>query len=212
MRDPSPQQGSAVSGLKLVWLLPEDYAPGSADAAGGTRFERVALDTDGLGDTFAGFGFDEVHGGIATAPLDGPVPDPPLGELQRATREIVAFQRAEPIIEIAAFVHRVPGLTREEFQVRYRALGLRMRVMEGPAQLMCRYAQNHVIGEEEGPDGVSELGFASIDDLQRFIADPWLPEVLLPYEAEFLAHPRTIQMLTRRREIAAPVPAPASMR
>jgi hypothetical protein len=92
--------------------------------------------------------------------------------------------------------------------VRYRALGIRMRDMGGAAPLLCRYAQNHVIGgDDDGPDGISELGFASGADLRRFLVDPWLFDILLPYEAEFLDHARSVQMLTRRREIPATLAA-----
>ncbi|MEV4420745.1 hypothetical protein AB0L40_12325 [Patulibacter sp. NPDC049589] len=188
--------GAQDRDTELVWLWPDGGRAG--DGPPGARLARLPLDADGLGDLLDGFGFDESHGGLGVAPLHGPPPAPPLGALQRETRARVSFERATPGIEIVAFVHRAAGLTREEFQVRYRALGLRLRELGGPVDTLCRYAQRHVVGDADGPDALGELGFVDADHLRRFLTDPWLTASLLPYEAEFIDHRRSTQLLVRR--------------
>ncbi|MCW2747885.1 MAG: hypothetical protein JWP10_1027 [Nocardioidaceae bacterium] len=188
-----------MTDVHLVWLRPQGGETSSGDSLGTEWLDRIALDSDGLGDLLLGFGFDESYGGIGIAPLNGPEPSSPVGALQRVTCERVHFERAAPSIEVAAFVYRTPAFTREEFAIRYQAIGLRLREFGGPARLMCRYAQYHVVGEIDGPDAVGILGFASADDLRGFLTAPWLMEVLLPYEAEFIDHSRSIQLLVRQR-------------
>jgi hypothetical protein len=196
-----------MSEVKIVYRVPAGTAatgpPRSDGVLRDVFLERVPLDADGLDrGQLSGFGFDEERAGmrltwVRDAAQAEALRD--LGELNVATEEHVFLERAEPAIEIVAYVHRVPGSTRAEFQARYAELGNRLRGWEGPAELMCRYAQSHVLGDDDGPDAVGELGFASAEDLSRFIGDSWLFEELLPYEAQFLDHSRSIQMITRRR-------------
>ena len=195
-----------MSEIKVIHLLSAGGGDRSASARVDgelrrERLERVSLDEVGLGDVLGGFGLDESHAGIELIWLrdgEGPPGEGALGELQRATREEVAFERAEPAIEIVAYVHRVAGLTREQFEPRYLALADRLREETGPARLMCRYAQSFVLGDGEGPDAVGELGFSSVEDMRSFLVDAWLFEVLLPYEAQFIDHSRSVTMLVRR--------------
>jgi hypothetical protein len=198
-----------VSEVKVIYLLQPADAGASEDrgaprgAVRRERCERLPLDTPGLSDALAGFGFDEAHAGVEAVWMpDGEAPSVgALGELQRAALEEVAFDRAPSAIEIVAFVHRVPTLTRAEFQVRYRAIALRLREQDGPPRLLTRYAQSYVLGNAEGPDALGELGFASAEDLRRFVEDQWLFEALLPYESEFIDHSRSVTMLVRRESV-----------
>jgi len=124
-----------------------------------------------------------------------------LCQLTVSTAEHVYFERVSPAVEIIAFVYRVPGISRAEFHRRYTLLGERLRDWGGPAALMCRYAQNHVLGDDggDGPDAIGELGFATAEDLTAMLRAPWLFDELLPYEAGFVDHSRSLQMIARRR-------------
>jgi hypothetical protein len=197
--------GAGTSSVKVVYLARPGVSP--APSAGGVLrhafLERVPLDADGLdAGALSGFGFDEEHAGIgliwvrdgARAQALGDV-----GDLVVATEEHVFFERAKPAIEIVAYTHGISGSTRAEFQARYTALGERLRDWGGPAELMCRYVQCHVLGDAEGPDAVGELGFESAEHLTRLLSERWLFEELLPYEAEFLDHSRSVQLIVRRR-------------
>jgi hypothetical protein len=197
--------GAGITDVKVVYLARPSWspAPSSDSALRHVFLERVPLDADGLdAGQLSGFGFDEEHAGMgliwardtAHAQALGD-----LGDLMVATEEHVFFERAEPAIEIVAYTHGVPGSTRAEFQARYAALGERLRDWGGPAELICRYVQNHVLGDGDGPDAVGELGFASAEHLTRLLGERWLFDELLPYEARFLDHSRSVQLIVRRR-------------
>jgi hypothetical protein len=195
--------------VKLVYLVREGQAAERAprgDNVLRTRFlDRQPLDGDGLqpeqlaalgfGDEYAGMGQTWVRDADVAAAMGALE-----GELQVATHEHAFIERSEPAIEVVAYSHGVAGTTRAEFQERYARLGRRLRDEDGPARLLCRYVQSHVIGDEAGPDAVGELGFASAEDLTRFVSDPWLFDELLPYEAQFLDHSRTVQLIARHRK------------
>jgi hypothetical protein len=196
---------AGITDVKVIYRARPGVAP--APSSDGVRrhafLERVPLDAKGLdAGQLSSFGFDEKHAGIgliwvgdtARAHALGD-----LGDLVVATEEHVFFERAKPAIEIVAYTHGVPGSTRAEFQARYAALGERLRDWGGPAELMCRYVQSHVLGDADGPDAVGELGFASAEHLTRLLSERWLFEELLPYEAEFLDHSRSVQLIVRRR-------------
>jgi hypothetical protein len=192
--------------VKVVYLEQPEGAmslPPSTDVLSQAFLERIPLDTAGLDAQLLGqFGFDQAHPGIglawvrdsaATGVLGAP------GELTVATTEHLYFERVAPAVEIVAFVYRVPGISRAEFHRRYTSLGERLRDWGGPAERMCRYAQNHALGDGDGPDAVGELGFATAEDLTKMLSTSWLFDELLPYEAEFVDHSRSIQMVARRR-------------
>jgi hypothetical protein len=111
--------------------------------------------------------------------------------------EQVVFERALPTMTLVAFVHRVQGVTRASFHRSYHGLGEKLREMRGPAELCCRYAQTHALGEREGPDAVGELGFVDSLRMREFLLSPWLVQELIPFEATFLDHSRTITALAR---------------
>jgi hypothetical protein len=190
---------------KVVYLVADAgaQAPRAHGVLRHAFLERVPLDADGLErGRLSELGFGEQHPGMAMIWLRDPAAAAALGrlgELQVTTEEHVFIERAEPAIEIAAYSHRLPSLTRGEFQHRYTLLGERLRDGGGLGDLLCRYAQSHVLSPSGGPDAVGELGFASAQALTRFIADPRLFDELLPYEAQFLDHSRTVQLIARRR-------------
>jgi hypothetical protein len=165
------QAYEVVSEVKVVYLAPAGVTrtPHPDGMLRHAFLERVPLDADGLdARQLSGFGFDEEHTGIGLAWVRDAAQAQALselGDINVATEEHVVFERAEPAVEIVAYVYRVPRSTRAEFQARYAALGDRLRDWGGSAGLMCRYAQSHVLGDGDGPDAVGELGFASAEDL-----------------------------------------------
>jgi hypothetical protein len=193
------------SPIKVVYLQRAEGAmrlPESDDVLRQAFLERIPLDADGLDpELLDGFGFDQEHRGIGLAWARDLTAARLLGasdELTVSTAEHVYFERAQPSVEIVAFVYRVPGIARDEFHRRYTVLGERLRDWGGPAELMCRYAQNHVLGDGDGPDAIGELGFATAEDLTKMLRAPWLFDELLPYEAQFVDHSRSIQIVGRR--------------
>jgi hypothetical protein len=197
--------GVGTTDVKVIYLARPGVGP--APSSDGVRrrafLERVPLDADGLdAGQLSQFGFDEQHAGVGLIWVVGRDQAQALGnlgDLVVATEEHVFFERAKPAIEIVAYTHGVAGRTRAEFQARYATLGERLRDWGGPAELMCRYVQSHVLGDADGPDAVGELGFASAEHLTRLLSERWLFEELLPYEAEFLDHSRSVQLIVRRR-------------
>jgi hypothetical protein len=106
-----------------------------------------------------------------------------------------------PELEVIAFVHRVPTITREEFSRRYRDFATQFEAFGNPATLCCRYTQNQVTGPEGGPDAVAELGFPGVDELISFFSSSDERNDLLALESTMIDHARTTAALVRRHPV-----------
>ncbi len=73
-----------------------------------------------------------------------------------------------PGITRFSFLRRIPGIDRDEFARRWDKHVALARVHH-PA--LRRYVQNIVISPADGIDGIVELGFESVDDLEQRMYD-----------------------------------------
>jgi hypothetical protein len=112
-----------------------------------------------------------------------------------------AWSEPTPGVKMIAFVRRLPGLSSEEFEDRYRRHAEIARVHH-PG--IARYVQSFVRGSvtDGAPplDAVAELSFASREDFaERFYRDDSSREVVAEDVEGFLDRRRTWSVLTRER-------------
>jgi hypothetical protein len=162
------------------WLEPEADDPGGAAAGPGAERRFSAL-SGGLFAGAQGWLVDEVvHWDALPAR---------------------AWSEPTPGVKMMAFVRRLPGLSSEEFEDRYRRHAEIARVHH-PG--IARYVQSFVRGSvtDGAPplDAVAELSFASREDFaERFYRDESSREVVAEDVEGFLDRRRTWSVVTRER-------------
>jgi hypothetical protein len=122
--------------------------------------------------------------------------DRPDGDL--VTREETAYDHGRSELTIFSFLTRRPEVSREAFAAEWRRFGELFLSTTELSDRCCRYAQDHVIGDEaDGFDGVAEMGFRGIGDVIDFLTEPALVEKLFPAEEPFIERSRGLVLLTR---------------
>lgn len=172
-----PEKASDACDAVSTWWLDPDSA--GADSAGAARrFESACGE---LLSRRHGWLVDEVvhWNALAAAPWSEPTPG----------------------VKMIAFVRRLPGLSSEEFEERYRRHADVARVHH-PG--IARYVQSFVRGSvtDGAPllDAIAELSFASREDFaERFYRDESSREVVAEDVEGFLDRRRTWSVLTRER-------------
>jgi hypothetical protein len=152
--------------------LPEIFDPG------GPAGEFAAVAVRGLGTDTASAARDRLDGDLVT-------------------REETAYDRGGAELTIFSFLTRRPELSREAFADEWRRFGDLFLATTELSDRCCRYAQDHVVGDRAGFDGVAEMGFRQIGDVVEFLAEPALVEKLFPAEEPFIDRSRGLVLLTR---------------
>jgi hypothetical protein len=174
-------------------------APGEADAF----FRHLVLTSREESALPAMFGADGPAGEFAAVAVRdlGAGPDPGArdhrdGDL--VTREETAYDRGGAELTIFSFLTRRPDVSRAAFADEWRRFGGLFLSTTELSDRCCRYAQDHVIGDQPGGfDGVAEMGFRGIGDVIDFLAEPALVEKLFPAEEPFIDRSRGLVLLTR---------------
>jgi uncharacterized protein (TIGR02118 family) len=202
------QHGSFVRTLPL-WKYIRHYEQCRALRAaelGGAPIPGVAEEIDMVGMVW--FRSPEAVDGALADPSVGQVYDDeretfaePIADTSLFTREVVGRDEGATKIKIVAFVQRRAGTTREEFsqywEHRHGPLFLGATEVTGD---VTKYVQNHVLPSNTGPmdefDGVVEIGFRTIGDLQAAFNHPAYLDVIRPDEQRFLNLERMIVVIT----------------
>jgi EthD domain len=127
------------------------------------------------------------------------------------TREHAFLDSGESAVTLIALLHRAPGISREEFQARWREQG--RRLTPTLSEHADTWIQNEASAEWPSPpnpdaDGILELGFPSLSSLFEFFQTSAAAQEVLA--ADFIDGARSIRVLTKENRLLSPASAPAA--
>ncbi len=111
------------------------------------------------------------------------------------------------MVKLIVCAKRKPGMGVQEFHDYWRNMhGPQVRSVPGCRKYIRKYVQCHTIPQayerNAAPfDGVAELWFDSLEDVDRFLSDPEYLERVRPDELKFTDHPNLVWFVTQEEAV-----------